>query len=108
MAATAMGFFLASAGALAFFYLGGDFRTGRGHGFLRARTSPAVIRKPLDLLDDWRRKRGFEHPTPSLRMTAFRAKAVDPAGPPRPPFSHAGRLRRRYLQLWTACTVSCT
>src|SRR6516162_10812981 len=79
--------FLASSGALAFFYLGGDFRTGRGHGFLRARTSPAVIRKPLDLLDDWRRKRGFEPPTPSLRMTALRAKAVDPAGPPRSPFS---------------------
>ena len=34
--------FLASSGALAFFYLGGDFRTGRGHGFLRTRTSPAV------------------------------------------------------------------
>ena len=68
---------------------GGDFRTGRRHGFLADSNGPRYIRKPLNLLDDWCAR--VRTPTLPLRMMAFRANAADPAGPPRSPFSHAGR-----------------
>ena len=79
--------FLASAGG--FFIWAAIFGQGADMDFYGLE-QPHHIRKPLNLLEDWCRK-GGEPPTPSLRITGFRAKAVDPAGPARSPFSHAGR-----------------
>ena len=42
MAATMGGFFWHPPTLRRFFYLGGDFRTGRGHGFLRTRASTSI------------------------------------------------------------------
>jgi hypothetical protein len=84
MAATTAGLFLASAGAPAFFLnWAAIFGQGADMDFYGLERAP-YIRKSLNLLDYLWRKRDYN-------PAAFRVKAVDPAGPPRSPCSHAGR-----------------